>query len=730
MKILEVKNDLVKISYTAQDDLTISGFVVIEDSQNPYVAQVMSLKAGGGMNYAIVKLLFTFNEEGVVKNYNGSIPELSANVTKLSADELLDILPIENPLKLGKLAQQKFILNVDYSTLEKNLLVCSDNLENTDILVSNLAKQLNNNNDKSIIFDTTGTINAENKLVLGKDIKLPLNYDTINFIYEHDLNDVDATSKAVLQDILLEVQEYSKTVLDRFIPFDSFINVVDAQYRQLKLPELALLKNRLMKYKEENIFAQEAKDIHMFRGSVRANLSTLVDISEVDSILQNLALNALYNELCDLDLFVYSFVKIDNDNADKRLIKKFITQDKIYTTVICSHNFKYLYDLKEVAGNMILFTPQTTQHDFSSYNVFLNKLNSDEYIIYGKSTQNIPLIIENLPLEDLEEYENEFNTVSESEQEEPIQEETEENSEVKEEENSFDESSDSYSQESMIEDEPIKDEFDEDIPQAEEPAAAGEELEPLAEYNEEENEQPVPQQKNLYDESSLEPIEESEDEEYLDLSEKETEVEEETPSEVEEEVENAADAEEQLNDIDEFSSTSELVEAPEEVISEYSEDIVEAEAPVIEDNNDEPYVDDVKENLTEDDLNFIDDVNGVNSETTSTEEETLPEAESESYTESEEEDNGEFEPIQETFVEGTPAEEETPPVVPIYPVEEETPVSGVQQDFEAGDRVTHPKYGEGIVEKMVKFGNKVLCAISFANGRRLLDPTISQIEKI
>jgi hypothetical protein len=31
---------------------------------------------------------------------------------------------------------------------------------------------------------------------------------------------------------------------------------------------------------------------------------------------------------------------------------------------------------------------------------------------------------------------------------------------------------------------------------------------------------------------------------------------------------------------------------------------------------------------------------------------------------------------------------------------------------------------------MVKFGNKVLCAISFANGRRLLDPTISQLEKI
>ena len=132
MKILEVKNNLVKISYTAQDNLILSGFVIIEDSKSPYVAQVMSLKADSGLNYAIVKLLFTFNDEGVVKNYNGTIPELTANITKLSSDELLDILPIENPLLIGKLAQQNFVLKVDYSLLEKNLLICSDKTENTD----------------------------------------------------------------------------------------------------------------------------------------------------------------------------------------------------------------------------------------------------------------------------------------------------------------------------------------------------------------------------------------------------------------------------------------------------------------------------------------------------------------------------------------------------------------------------------------------------------------------
>ena len=446
MKILEVKNNLVKISYTAKDNLVISGFVIIEDSQYPYVAQVMSLKADSGVNYAIVKLLFTFNQEGVVKNYNGTVPELDAIITPLASNELLDILPIEKPLTIGKLAQQKFVLNVDYSILEKNLLVCSDNTENTDILLSNFAKQITENNNKSIIFDTDGTINAENRLVFGEEFKLPLNYESINFIYENDLNDVEPASKAFIQDIFLEVQEYSKTVLDKFIPFDTFISVVDAQYKELNIPELVLLKNRLLKYKENNVFAQSAKDFQSLRASVRANLSTLIDISSADPSLQKLIMNYVYDEIEELDLYVYGFAKIDSENADKKLIRRFLSEDKIYTTIACPHNYKYLYELKERANNLILFTPQTMQHDFASYNIFLNKLNPDECVIYGKSTQNIPLIIEMMPLEDIDAAIKAEETPIDVQ---PASNSADDNKPVKDD---FSDDSNSYSQEAMLHD--------------------------------------------------------------------------------------------------------------------------------------------------------------------------------------------------------------------------------------------------------------------------------------
>jgi len=72
-----------------------------------------------------------------------------------------------------------------------------------------------------------------------------------------------------------------------------------------------------------------------------------------------------------------------------------------------------------------------------------------------------------------------------------------------------------------------------------------------------------------------------------------------------------------------------------------------------------------------------------------------------------------------------------PPVVPIYPAEGvESEAADDAFGYAQGDVVTHPRYGRGVIEKIIKYGNKTLCSISFDNvGRRLLDPSISEFEK-
>lgn len=765
MQVLEIKNNLVKIAYDVNDNLALSSFVIIEDTNTPYVAQVVNVKADKLTNFAIVKLLFTFNEEGILKNYNGTIPSLKSTVSILPSKELLDIIPIENNLIMGELAQQNVTLNVDKTILDNNLLVCSDNVENTNILLKNITKQID---EKIVIFDTDGLFDAENKITFGKDFKLPLNYDTINFIYENELDDVDATSRAVIQDIFIEVQEYTKNLPEGYLPFETFINVVDQQYKETQIPQLVLLKNKLIKYRDLNAFAETLKDVLSLSIAIDKSKVTIIDISEMAPVLQKEIMSYTYGVMKGINETIYSFVKVDNANSSKRLLKTFLSRDGIYTTIICRHEYKYLPELKSAAQNLILFTPQTLQHDFAAYNTFLNKLNTDEFIIYGAHTQNIPLIVELDELEldtqnDDDETESEKDieeipssnvvpmpapvqntepqeNVTESPEPEIQEEETFKAPEVEYPDLGFDNETPS-SNEAPTVDFPETETLNVTEEQPEENFTQIELPETFEEPEIEEVQQEEPEediQENFDNEISQEPIEEEvfmpetdipQVEINEDLSEQAI-IEDSNISETPAEYTSQA-TEEQApiynilddNEIDYQDAEPEVLPLEPEI--DYSVEDIDIEEnyqepqPYDENEamieqaakdvdkliyeklpNEDVTLDDLSDlqsdELTEDDLNLIGDLASDNGIT--------PEPELE-------------------------YNEEQPPVVPIYNTEDIEPQE--QQSLEPGDRVSSPKYGEGVVEKMIKYGNKMLCSIEFPNiGRRLLDPAMTEIKKL
>ena len=765
MQVLEIKNNLVKIAYDVNDNLALSSFVIIEDTNTPYVAQVVNVKADKLTNFAIVKLLFTFNEEGILKNYNGTIPSLKSTVSILPSKELLDIIPIENNLTMGELAQQNVTLNVDKTILDNNLLVCSDNVENTNILLKNITKQID---EKIVIFDTDGLFDAENKITFGKDFKLPLNYDTINFIYENELDDVDATSRAVIQDIFIEVQEYTKNLPEGYLPFETFINVVDQQYKETQIPQLVLLKNKLIKYRDLNAFAETLKDVLSLSIAIDKSKVTIIDISEMAPVLQKEIMSYTYGVMKGINETIYSFVKVDNANSSKRLLKTFLSRDGIYTTIICRHEYKYLPELKSAAQNLILFTPQTLQHDFAAYNTFLNKLNTDEFIIYGAHTQNIPLIVELDELE-LDTQNDDDETESGKDIEEipssnvvpmpaPVQntapqenvtvtpepeiqeEETFKAPEVEYPDLGFDNETPS-SNEAPTVDFPETETLNVTEEQPEENFTQIELPETFEEPEIEEVQQEEPEediQENFDNEISQEPIEEEvfmpetdipQVEINEDLSEQAI-IEDSNISETPAEYTSQA-TEEQApiynilddNEIDYQDAEPEVLPLEPEI--DYSVEDIDIEEnyqepqPYDENEamieqaakdvdkliyeklpNEDVTLDDLSDlqsdELTEDDLNLIGDLASDNGIT--------PEPELE-------------------------YNEEQPPVVPIYNAEDIEPQE--QQSLEPGDRVSSPKYGEGVVEKMIKYGNKMLCSIEFPNiGRRLLDPAMTEIKKL
>ena len=860
MKVLEIKNNLVKVINETEEKLVLAGFVVIDDDKTPYVGQIMSLKADGGISYAIVKLLFTFDTEGIVRNYDGSIPKLEANVNILDAKDLLEILPVQTPVKLGKLAQQEFLLSVDRSIIQNNLLICSDSAKNTATLVSNFAKQIENNAESSVIFDIDGKYKEEKKFVFGKDFKLPLNFDSINFIYGNDLTDVDSTSRAVIQDIFLEIQDYTRTIPEKFIPFDTFIDVVSQQYTESGIPELALLKNKLLKYKEENVFAQSKYEIISLKEYIRDNYTTIIDISNIDANLQREVISYVYSVLEDMNASIYTFVKVTDKNSDKKLLKQLLNENKIYTNLICNHNYKYVYELKAQTDNLILFAPETTRHDFASYNTFLNKLNHDEFVVWGNSTQRIPLIIELSPIElikdepiymteteipeesysaeededideasetsyiqpvvppqtdetphapehDFTENEDTYTDLSDDIERKPQEEEdysalssaenieyeetddfdaeldksieedlqdpnsllmnTEEEEELQEAPaNDFftkaepDEASEVDTEEVIMPDGEIIEEYNDASIPPDKTTSAIEIEQPEELYLQETNARQIQQEPELQqpeilsEPDMIEPeaieeiqedaietfplenqIEQQIDFEEPELVEQEGESfieEEKTPQpqinlpdpEMDERIEqdlNSAGDEEGFEseaqapyENEQLPDTPELMTEDEDLnnalIEQVAKDVDQTFIynKIQEDNIDTPVSPDV---LTEDDLNFIDNINHGENEILEPVVDTP-----ENF------DDNQDEPDSDEENNDAPSQ-----VVPVYPAN--TPVTN--QTFEQGDHVTHPKYGEGIVEKMIKYGEKTLCSINFVNvGRRLLDPAISEIAKL
>lgn len=738
MKVLEIKNNLVKIAYDVKDNLALSNFVIIEDTNTPYVAQVVNIKADSTTNFAIVKLLFTFNEEGILKNYNGTIPSTKANVSILPSNELLDIIPIEDPIRMGQLAQQNVELKVDKTIFDNNLLICSNNLENTSTLLNNILKQFKN---KVVIFDTDGQFDWENKLYFGKEFKLPLNYDTINFIYDTELEDVDATSKAIIQDIFIEVQEYTKTLPEGYLPFETFLNVVDQQYKETEITELVLLKNKLLKYRDLNVFAETLKDVLNLSIAIEKSDITVIDISDMPHTLQKEIMSYTYNIMNSIKSDIYSFVKIDNSNTDKKLLKKFLVRSNVYTTIICSHEYKYLPEIKEAAQNLILFAPLTLQHDFASYNTFLNKLNSDEFIIYGAHTQNIPLIVE---LDDIEIDENTEDDLKKQDTQTdnivPMPEIKPSSKEEKEEEEII--------EENTIEEEKINSETNEnslEMPEVEYPDITIDEI-PIEQNNNQTEETeiisvnediqlnneiaPVDNILSIEEELPTEPtiiennsstnnpeniiIEDSPIEitteepntqnENLEIYNSENNIEEIEEDEIEPQIElQEPEIDYSVEDIDieENFGEPQIIENNDDLIEQVAKDVDKAFYEKLPDENYElPDNDNIEtDELTEDDLNLIDDlaIDDTNMQLDN------------SFQESEN--------IEQT------------PVVPIYETEDLEPKEN--QKLEPGDRVSTPKYGEGIVEKMIKYGNKILCSIEFPNiGRRLLDPAMSEIIKL
>ena len=666
MNLIEIKNNLAKLSYVEEEQPILGRFIVFVNQDKSYVGQLVNLKSDMTHSYAIAKLIFTFNSEGIVEDYDGSIPSMASMIGNLPASELLNLLTIETPIKIGKLAQIPDMLSLDISIFERNLTIFTEKDSNEKTFISNCIRQLFQMKEKSVVVDNSNMFEDYPKIRLGVDYKLPLNSEMIDYLFEHELSQVDVTTKSTIQDIFYAVQQYIDSLDFKFIPIDNFVDVVTNQYKELQMPELALLKNKLLKYRDAKVFANTKDEVLAFKAKLTEKNCCIVDIKDIEESLQKEILSILHSTLETFDKYVYLFVPLTDDNSDKKLLKKFINHNHVFTTMLTSSEYKYAKELRQYAQNIIQFAPQRIHDDFASYNTFLNKLNPDECIVYGKLTQGIPFIVE-------------MSTIKTD----------------------------------LTQDDVLGDRY-QFIPVVEET-----QLVKIDDYG---NQIPVslPSQTvnytteqvdiNTSDEQTITPlkIEVSNINKTTANFESDNIVAPQATDEL-----STSDIieqeQEQEQEIDQTSNNT-IIEPISNILEsdDFQDSEIHEDSELEEISNDESQAEKENQNLTEEDLDFLDELEMEDDENS-------------------EEDNEEEEVV------GFPDEIEdeiAPEMVPIYPADDNKTDNG-EITFNQGDTVNHPRYGNGVVEKIIKYGNKTLCSISFDNvGRRLLDPSISELNKI
>lgn len=413
MRILEVRDGFIK--FETEGKISLSSFLQINDTAKRYIAQVIQTKRTEEGIIAFAKILFLY--DGTLRNYDKSLPGKNAEISEFTFDIMSKSLEFSTPIIAGKFIDGSIDIPLDKSCFDKKMLICVDSPKTNNRVLSNLTKQFAYLG-KVLIIDMLGIIEGQ-KYVAGVDFKLPLNTDSLAFMYEDCLNDATSDSKSLIKEIFDDLSEYSKSV--PFLPFDTLKSIVDDMVDKQHVFKLLVLKNKLAKFAHQGYFAATAKDAQNLNKILEEN-SVVIDLSKLDTTFQNRYLETIYSQIKDAQVFL-----IASNSLNKKNIKNILENETVPSVFVTHSKFKYINEIKSMFDNFIIEPSFTNNEIFKIYSTFLNSMPKETYLLAGEGTNYIPFVssleaVVSIPQPIIEEEEQVFEEILEEPIEEPIEE--------------------------------------------------------------------------------------------------------------------------------------------------------------------------------------------------------------------------------------------------------------------------------------------------------------------
>lgn len=781
MFIEQISGQNIKIKFDISETQLLLGDIlkIISSGKNGVLAQIIGISTDektADFNIAESKILYTIDSSGKLINWQGNLPSQDFIINKISAEETLlcsKALNPENPVFLGNLALYPDVeANLEASFFEHPTVIFCDKQTQKNNILEILAVELSKNYEKVLLVDYNGDyqdLKVSHNLKAGQNFKLPFDTKGLELLYNKTLPGVSPETRAAIEDIFIEIENYLSSGKIEFIPFSNFYQAVESVYQTNKIPELVLLKNKLLKLGKYGIFADKKQEITGFSESIKADNIVILDLSKFHTDWQRDIIEFIVDSnITKHQQKFFLLIDFDKITADKILIEKLFSKavkSGIYPIIATGHDSEFAGAMMSYAKNIIAFAPENTTKIAALKN-YLVRLKDNEAVIMGKVTNNIPLYVDICNMDDFEENDIlDYSGISNQTSSDIYL-----NVEVEQKQKSIDSTKKA-----------ALNEGDDDFNYSNQFAYDESEIELIDNISRMQEEINIVQETDSYDAE----VQEEDDEEALDEEEEEEISEESSYADQslyddDEDEESGSSENSSLYDEEEIqednynppvqakgSSFYDEFDAPEDSTgyksdenydSGFSEDDL---SNFVDDSSESGLYDTAEQKQGDEDFDYYSnesfqdesvlDYTGENQNTAQGsyyDEEPKEEnsyAMEDYFSEDDETPSNVYSPETAGYEEeyenevqtGTSVMTQEPPSspskpdIPIYETPKSQTETSSDVEFKEGDEVRHEKYGAGTITKIIGSHGKSLCSIQFEEvGKRLLDPKLSALEKI
>ncbi|MBQ7286454.1 MAG: hypothetical protein IJW73_01695 [Candidatus Gastranaerophilales bacterium] len=403
MQVANTLNNTIRILFNPRvEPFKLFDFLVVKSDDNRYVAQIIEIyddKFDGSQNVAKIKLFYRINENDEVTPYDNFTPNKECEIVKIKHEEIENFVNQDNEtFVFGTNIKNSSSLNLQYKFFDNNAIVLADKVENAVCMTYNLAKKLSSKKNV-VIIDSTGSLELEGakKIKASKNFKMPLNYTTIEHVFNKCLADSSLEFQAIGGEIISEIKRFAKKQEGQFIPFNMLTKVLLEQYNATPYPELKVLLMRIKKFQMDDVFAKNKNDKDNLLKAIEKNPITIIDLSTINPYWQKTYLDYITSEI---EQEVYLITRINDEHFDTNLINKIYSKKQNISFVpTVSYNYKKLPTVMQYCKNYILMPSLQQRNDFLDANFALANLIPEGCIIFGKNTDNFLYLARDYELE-------------------------------------------------------------------------------------------------------------------------------------------------------------------------------------------------------------------------------------------------------------------------------------------------------------------------------------------